>query len=84
MLLITQMNFMMEKQSHCLRTLIYLTIKFLPLAVLFTYIAVNSITTSAHIVFQALSIVMSLLLILTTIAYAAYYTNDCYDETADH
>jgi hypothetical protein len=60
------------------------TIKFLPLAVLFTYIAVNSITTSAHIVFQALSIVMSLLLILTTIAYAAYYTNDCYDETADH
>ena len=60
------------------------TIKFLPLAVLFTYIAVNSITTSAHIVFKALSIVMSLLLILTTIAYAAYYTNDCYDETADH
>jgi len=60
------------------------TIRFLPLAILFTYIAVNSITTSVHIVFQTLSIVMSLLLILSTIAYAAYYTNDCYDESSDH
>jgi hypothetical protein len=60
------------------------TIKFLPLAVLFTFIAFNTITTSAHFVFQTISVLIALFLILSTIAYAAYYTNDCYDETAEH
>jgi len=59
-------------------------IKFSPLAVFFTFVAINSITTSAHTVFQAIYVVMALLLILSTIAYAAFYSNDCYAQTADH
>lgn len=59
-------------------------IKFSPLAVFFTFIAYNSITTSSHFVFQAIAVLMALFCILSTIAYAAYYTNDCYAESADH
>jgi hypothetical protein len=59
-------------------------IKFSPLAVVFTFISFHSITTSAHLVFQAIAVIIAFYLILSTIAYAAFYTNDCYAETANY
>jgi len=59
-------------------------IKFFPLAIVSTYIAANSITTSQHVVFQVLFISMALILILSTIAYAAFYTNDYYEQAGEH
>ena len=59
-------------------------IKFSPLAILFTFFAFNSITTSTSIVFQTMFVLMAFILILSTIAYAAFYTNDYHAERADH
>ncbi|GAA5133640.1 hypothetical protein [Thalassotalea piscium] len=57
-------------------------IKFLPIAFLFTFIAHHSITTSAHIIFQTILVIMAFSLVLSTIGYAAFYTNDCYGDSA--
>ena len=59
-------------------------IKLSPLAIFFTFFAFNSITTSAHTVFQTTFVLMALILMLSTIAYAAFYTNDYHSEKADH
>ncbi|MEW6991237.1 hypothetical protein AADZ91_11150 [Colwelliaceae bacterium 6441] len=59
-------------------------IQYAPLAIIFSFIAVNSITISAHIVFQVISGLTAFILVLSAIAYAAFYTNDCYAETTEH
>ncbi|XQW83728.1 hypothetical protein ACOYR1_11305 [Thalassotalea piscium] len=60
-------------------------IKFLPIALLFIFIAFNSISTSAHLVFQTIYVLIAASLVLSTIAYAAFYTNDLYDnKSVDH
>ncbi|MCO4798985.1 MAG: hypothetical protein KC484_07205 [Colwelliaceae bacterium] len=56
---------------------------FSPLAILAVLVASNSITTSASVVFQTVSVLTAFILVLYAIAYAAFYTNDCY-ETTDH
>jgi hypothetical protein len=61
---------------------LFKTIIFAPLAVVFWFFAVNSIMASGHIVFNAAYVVLALLSTLSTLAYAAYYTNDCYAEDA--
>ncbi|MGB1199475.1 MAG: hypothetical protein ACPG46_10535 [Thalassotalea sp.] len=60
------------------------SIKFFPLAVLFTFTAFNSIATSASVVFQIMCALIAFILLLSTIAYAAFYTNDCYAEQVEH
>jgi len=47
-----------------------------PLAILFWYFAVNSIMSSGHIVFNVIYVLLALYLSLSTLAYAAFYTND--------
>lgn len=57
---------------------------FSPLAILATLVALNSITTSASIVFQIVSVLTAFTLVLYAIAYAAFYTNDCYETSDEH
>jgi hypothetical protein len=38
--------------------------------------------SSGHIVFNAIYILLALYSTLSTLAYAAYYTNDCYADNA--
>ncbi len=57
---------------------LFKTIIFAPLSVVFWYFALNSIMSSGHIVFNATYVVLALLCTLFTLAYAAFYTNDCY------
>jgi len=47
-----------------------------PLAVLFVAIAVNSVSFSTHMVFNVFFVLMAMLFTLSTLAYAAFYTND--------
>ena len=54
-----------------------------PIAVLFVLLAGNSMMSSGFIVFKVLFVVMALIFSLTAMAYAAYYTNDCYASKAD-
>jgi len=61
---------------------LFKAIVFAPLAVVFWFFAVNSIMSSGHIVFNATYVLLALLSTLSTLAYAAYYTNDCYSEDA--
>lgn len=56
------------------------TIVYLPLAIIFIATAVTSITSSAHIVFNVLSISLASYTVLATLAYAAFYTNDYFEE----
>lgn len=57
---------------------LFKTIIFAPLSVVFWYFALNSIMSSGHFVFNATYVVLALLCTLFTLAYAAFYTNDCY------
>jgi len=61
---------------------LFKAIIFTPLAVVFWFFAVNSIMSSGHIVFNAIYILLALYSTLSTLAYAAYYTNDCYADNA--
>jgi len=63
------------KNSHLFKTLVYA-----PLAVLFVFFAMNSITSSGHLFFNVLYILIASYFILGTLAYSAYYTNDYYAE----
>ena len=51
-----------------------------PLAVLFTFFAFNSIASSGHIVFNVAYILIAAYFILSSLAYAAFYSNDYYAE----
>ncbi len=53
-----------------------------PLAVIFWFFAVNSMMSSSHVVFNVIYILIALYFTLSTLAYAAFYTNDCYAEPA--
>jgi hypothetical protein len=57
---------------------LFKAIIFTPLSVVFWFFAVNSIMSSGHIVFNMMYVVLALYSTLSTLAYAAYYTNDCY------
>ncbi len=57
-------------------------IKLLPLAIIFVAVAMNSITSSTHVVFQVVFVLMAMFTLLSTLAYAAYYTNDYFAENA--
>ncbi len=57
------------------------TMMFLPLTILFTFITFLSITSSAHLVFTGISMLITMFSLLSTLAYAAYYTNDYYAKT---
>jgi hypothetical protein len=54
-----------------------------PLAIVFWYFAVASITSSGHIVFNVTYVLLALYFSLSSLAYAAFYTND-YDATSLH
>lgn len=54
-----------------------------PIAVLFVMLAVNSMMSPGFVVFKVIYVVMALCFALSALAYAAYYTNDCYAATAD-
>lgn len=62
------------KNDNLFKALVYT-----PLAVLFYFFALNSVMSSSHIVFNTIYILMTLYFTLSAIAYAAYYTNDRYD-----
>jgi len=63
------------KNNNLFKALIYT-----PLAALFYFFAVNSIMSSSHVVFNMLYILMTMYFTLSAIAYAAFYTNDRYDD----
>jgi hypothetical protein len=65
------------KNDHLFKAII-----FTPLAIIFWFFAVNSIMSSGHIVFNTIYVLLALYSSLSTLAYAAYYTNDCYAENA--
>lgn len=65
------------KSEHLFKAIV-----FAPLAVVFWFFAVNSIMASGHVVFNTLYVILALLFTLSTLAYAAYYTNDLYAEDA--
>jgi len=54
-----------------------------PIAILFVMLAVNSMMSPGLVAFKVLFVVMALCFALSALAYAAYYTNDCYAATAD-
>jgi hypothetical protein len=51
-----------------------------PLAIMFWFFAVNSIMSSGHFVFNVIYLLIALYFSLSTLAYAAFYTNDYHDE----
>lgn len=57
-------------------------VKFLPLAIIFIATAVTSISSSAHVVFNVISILLASYTVLATLGYAAFYTNDYFEEHA--
>lgn len=50
-----------------------------PLSVLFWFFSVYSITSSASMFFSTIYVLLALYFTLSTLGYAAFYTNDCYD-----
>lgn len=55
-----------------------------PFAVLFVTFALNSITSSSSIFFSVLYVLIALYFTLSTLAYAAFYTNDYYAQAEAH
>ncbi|MDO6446937.1 hypothetical protein Q4493_14275 [Colwellia sp. 1_MG-2023] len=54
-----------------------------PLAIFFVIIAANSVMSSGIFIFKLIFIGMAIYFSLSTLAYAAYYTNDHHAEKAD-
>lgn len=54
-----------------------------PIAALSWLLAVNVISSSALVLFQVIFVLMALYFTLTTLAYAAYYTNQRFDKSAE-
>ncbi|MFD2167059.1 hypothetical protein ACFSJY_12430 [Thalassotalea euphylliae] len=52
--------------------------------VLFVSIAVNTVPSSAHIFFKALSVMFALYFSLSLLAYLAFFTNDYFAEQFEH
>jgi hypothetical protein len=50
-----------------------------PLAIFFVAVAIDSVASGAHIVFNIASVLIALCFTLSTLAYAAFYTNDRYE-----
>jgi integral membrane sensor domain MASE1 len=55
-----------------------------PIAILFVIFAVNSVTSPGILLFKVLFVLLALYFTLTTLAYAAYYTNDHYEGNVDN
>jgi len=55
-----------------------------PLAIMFVLLAANSVMNSGLIIFSVLYVLVALYFVLTTLAYAAYYTNDLYSDATTH
>lgn len=55
-----------------------------PLAIMFVLLAANSVMNSGLIIFSVLYVLVALYFVLTTLAYAAYYTNDLYSGATTH
>jgi len=53
-----------------------------PLAIMFVLLAANSVMNSGLMIFGVMYVLLALFFVLTTLAYAAFYTNDLYTETA--
>ena len=51
-----------------------------PIAILFVMLAVNSVMTTGLLLFKLIFVLMALFFTLSTLAYAAYYTNDYHAE----
>ena len=54
-----------------------------PIALAFIVFAIISISTGASLFFNIIFVLLAFISSLYTIAYAAFYTNDCYEEQAD-
>jgi uncharacterized membrane protein YqjE len=70
-----------EVESFIKNDNLFKAIVYSPLAILFWTFAVNSIMSSGHIVFNVIYILIAFYLSLSALAYAAFYTNECYAET---
>lgn len=57
-------------------------VKLLPIAIIFSSIAMTSVTSSTHVAFQIVFVLLAMFTVLSTLAYAAYYTNDYFEENA--
>jgi len=55
-------------------------LNFTPLAILFAWLAVYSVDSSSHIFINVVFVLAALYFTLSTLAYAAYYTNDYHAE----
>lgn len=55
-----------------------------PISIAFIIFAILSITTDASLFFNVLFCTLAFISTLFTLAYAAFYTNDCYDGEASH
>ena len=54
-----------------------------PLAIFFVVVAVESVSSGAHLVFNIASVLLAMHFTLSSLAYAAFYTNDCYELPVD-
>lgn len=54
----------------------------LPLAILFSLLAGNSVMNSGIIIFQVMFVVLAMYFVLSTLGYFALYTNEYFDEKA--
>ena len=50
-----------------------------PLAIFFITVAVNSVSSGSHLVVNVVTVLTAMYFTLSTLAYAAFYTNDCYE-----
>jgi hypothetical protein len=73
-----------KAESFIKNTNLFKTLVFAPLAILFIFFSFYSITTSGHLFFNVLYILIAAYFILGTIAYSAFYTNDYYEEKYNH
>jgi len=55
-----------------------------PIAILFGIFAVNSVMSPGILIFKVIFVLLALYFSLTTLAYAAYYTNDHYEGKVDN
>ena len=59
-------------------------VKISPLAIIFVLFATIAVTSSAHVMFQGIFVFMAAILVLSTLAYSAFYTNDYYAQKSNH
>ena len=54
-----------------------------PIALLFSWLAISSIAASGFGFINIIFVLMALFFSLSTLAYAAYHTNECYAESEE-